>query len=176
MNRKSDAIYAVVKDFKHRGVPIDGVGLQMHVPMLDADMPAIAAAASSNIARLTALGVQVHISELDVALAGDSSGRASAGRLETPGRGLLQHRKGMPGQSGLHRDPDLGIHRQVLLDWISFAWRSWARAAFRSSVAAQSSLPRGVGGTLGWTSPCSLREMPSCSPRLRRLQRPRLHL
>ena len=64
MNRKSDAIYAMIKDFKRRGIPIDGVGLQMHIPLLDADIPAIAA----NIARLTALGVQVHITELDVSL------------------------------------------------------------------------------------------------------------
>lgn len=64
MNRKSDLIYAMVKDFKRRGVPIDGVGLQLHVSALDADVPAIAA----NIARLTALGVQVHITEFDVSL------------------------------------------------------------------------------------------------------------
>jgi endo-1,4-beta-xylanase len=64
MNRKSDAIYAMVKDFKRLGVPIDGVGLQMHVPALKADIPALTA----NIARLTALGVQVHITELDVSL------------------------------------------------------------------------------------------------------------
>ncbi len=74
MNRKSDAIYAMVKDFKSRGVPIDGVGLQMHVPTLDADIPAIAAGISSNIARLTALGLQVHITELDVSVPLDSSG------------------------------------------------------------------------------------------------------
>ncbi|MFY9950200.1 MAG: endo-1,4-beta-xylanase [Candidatus Sulfotelmatobacter sp.] len=72
MDRKSDAIYAMIKDFKRRGIPIDGVGLQMHIPLLDADIPAIAA----NIARLTALGVQVHITELDVSLALDTSGRA----------------------------------------------------------------------------------------------------
>jgi endo-1,4-beta-xylanase len=70
MNRKSDAIYAMVKDFKRRGVPIDGVGLQMHVPALTIDIAAIEA----NIARLTALGVQVHITELDVSLPVDSSG------------------------------------------------------------------------------------------------------
>jgi endo-1,4-beta-xylanase len=64
LNRKSDAIYAMVKGFKRRHVPIDGVGLQMHVPKLEADIPAIAA----NIARLAALGVQVHITELDVSL------------------------------------------------------------------------------------------------------------
>jgi endo-1,4-beta-xylanase len=71
MNHKSDAIYAMVKDFKRRGVPIDGVGLQMHVPALDADVPALAA----NIARLTALGVQVHITELDVSLPVSSDGQ-----------------------------------------------------------------------------------------------------
>jgi endo-1,4-beta-xylanase len=70
LNRKSDVIYAMVKDFKRRGVPIDGVGLQMHVPKLDADVAAI----SANIARLTALGVQVHITELDVSLPLDSNG------------------------------------------------------------------------------------------------------
>ncbi|MFZ0770819.1 MAG: endo-1,4-beta-xylanase [Candidatus Sulfotelmatobacter sp.] len=74
LNRKSDAIYAMIKDFKQRGVPIDGVGLQMHIPLLDADMPAI----SANIARLTALGVQVHITELDVSLPIDSNGNARA--------------------------------------------------------------------------------------------------
>jgi endo-1,4-beta-xylanase len=68
LNRKSDAIYAMVMDFKRHGVPIDGVGLQMHIPKLEADIPAIAA----NIARLTALGMQVHITELDVSLPLDS--------------------------------------------------------------------------------------------------------
>jgi endo-1,4-beta-xylanase len=76
-NRKSDAIYAMVKNFKRRGVPIDGVGLQMHIPLLDADVAAIAA----NIARLTALGVQVQITELDVSLPLDSSGQVQADDL-----------------------------------------------------------------------------------------------
>jgi endo-1,4-beta-xylanase len=71
MNRKSDAIYAMIKDFKRRGIPIDGVGLQMHIPLLDADIRAIAA----NIARLTALGVQVHITELDVSLPIETNGQ-----------------------------------------------------------------------------------------------------
>lgn len=31
LNKKSDAIYAMVKDFKQRGVPINGVGMQMHI-------------------------------------------------------------------------------------------------------------------------------------------------
>jgi endo-1,4-beta-xylanase len=72
-NRKSDAIYAMVKDFRSRGVPIDGVGLQMHIPQLNLDTAAVA----SNIARLTTLGVQVHITELDVSLPLDVNGMAS---------------------------------------------------------------------------------------------------
>jgi endo-1,4-beta-xylanase len=69
LNGKSDAIYAMVKDFKHRGVPIDGVGLQMHISKLDFDTEAVA----RNIARLAALGVQVHITELDVSLPLDAN-------------------------------------------------------------------------------------------------------
>ena len=77
LNRKSDAIYAMVKAFQQRDVPIDGVGLQMHISHLDLDTAAIA----SNIARLTALGLQVHITELDVSLPVDANGTASDGDL-----------------------------------------------------------------------------------------------
>jgi endo-1,4-beta-xylanase len=77
LGRKSDAIYAMVKDFKHRSVPIDGVGLQMHVAQLDLDTAAIA----TNIARLTALGLQVHITEFDVSLPLDAKGLASGDDL-----------------------------------------------------------------------------------------------
>lgn len=94
LNRKSDAIYAMVKDFKQRGVPIDGVGLQMHISRLDFDTAAVAA----NIARLTALGLQVHITELDVSLPVDSAGQASSEDLQRQadlyravGRACVQH-------------------------------------------------------------------------------------
>lgn len=70
MNTKSDAVYAMVKDFIRRGVPIDGVGLQTHISSLDFDASALA----QNIARLTALGLQVHITELDIALPIDAAG------------------------------------------------------------------------------------------------------
>ena len=78
MNRKSDAMYAMAKDFKRRGVPIDGVGLQMHISQLDFDRAGV----SANIARLTALGLQVHITELDVSLPVDSTGNASREDLQ----------------------------------------------------------------------------------------------
>ena len=78
VNAKSDAIYAMVRDFRQRGVPIDGVGLQMHISNLHADVASI----SANIKRFTALGVQVHITEMDVSLAVDANGNASPEDLQ----------------------------------------------------------------------------------------------
>jgi endo-1,4-beta-xylanase len=78
VNPKSDAIYAMVRDFRQRGVPIDGVGLQMHIANLHADVASI----SANIGRFAALGVQVHITEMDVALPVDAGGKARAEDLE----------------------------------------------------------------------------------------------
>ena len=73
LNAKSDAIYEMVRDFRKRGVPIDGVGLQMHIFDLNPDVDGI----RKNIARFAALGVQVHITELDVALPVSSDGVAT---------------------------------------------------------------------------------------------------
>jgi endo-1,4-beta-xylanase len=71
LNAKSDAIYSMVKDFKQRGVPIDGVGIQAHIFNLNTkDISSL----SENMARLVSLGVQVHITEMDVALPIDAKG------------------------------------------------------------------------------------------------------
>lgn len=78
VNQKSDAIYAMVRDFRRRGVPIDGVGFQMHVANLHIDIASI----SANIKRFAALGVQVHVTELDVALPVDAMGNARAEDLQ----------------------------------------------------------------------------------------------
>ncbi len=78
VNAKSDAIYAMVRDFRSRGVPIDGVGFQMHVTHMRADVASI----SANIQRFTALGVQVQITEMDVALPVDADGNASPDDLQ----------------------------------------------------------------------------------------------
>ncbi|MGA7560910.1 MAG: endo-1,4-beta-xylanase [Terriglobales bacterium] len=78
MNPKSDAIYAMVRNFRSRGVPIDGIGLQMHIANLRADVASI----SANIKRFTDLAVLVHITEMDVALPVNSEGNASAEDLQ----------------------------------------------------------------------------------------------
>jgi endo-1,4-beta-xylanase len=71
LNAKSNAIYAMVKDFKRRGVPIDGVGLQAHIFNLSTKE---ISSLSDNITRLTALGVEVHITEMDAGLPLDRKG------------------------------------------------------------------------------------------------------
>ena len=78
INAKSDAIYKMAQDFKTRGVPLDGIGLQMHLRARES-IPFESMAA--NIKRLTDLGLQVQITELDVRLPVDASGVASRGDL-----------------------------------------------------------------------------------------------
>jgi endo-1,4-beta-xylanase len=78
LNSKSDAIYDMVRDFRRRRVPIDGVNFQMHIANLQADVASI----SANIGRFTALGVQVHITEMDVALPVDAKGNPPPEDLE----------------------------------------------------------------------------------------------
>ncbi len=63
MNAKSKAIYEMAKDFKERGVPIDGIGLQMHIPF---DHHLSGRSIRRNIQQINDLGLQVHITELDV--------------------------------------------------------------------------------------------------------------
>jgi len=80
LNRKSDAIFALVKGLKERGVPIGGVGLQMHI---DARSYPSAADIAANIRRLADLGLQVNISEMDVQIrnvSGDAAAKVARQR------------------------------------------------------------------------------------------------
>ena len=89
---KSDALYVFVKDLKARGVPLDGVGFQMHIPLeayqymkypsrqtgsmrnatVPEGTPTTTEQLQSNIAqnfqRFNDLGLDVLITELDVAI------------------------------------------------------------------------------------------------------------
>jgi endo-1,4-beta-xylanase len=77
VNKKSDAIYAMAKDFKARGVPLDGVGFQAHVT-LKFDDPAKLGAFAKNLDRFAKLGLELHITELDVRLDDSSPASLSA--------------------------------------------------------------------------------------------------
>jgi endo-1,4-beta-xylanase len=63
LNQKSNRIYELVQGLRAQGVPIDGVGLQMHV---NGTSPPSDAAVASNMRRLAELGLLVNISEMDV--------------------------------------------------------------------------------------------------------------
>ncbi len=79
LNRKSDAIYNLVKGLRQQGL-VDGVGLQMHISA--ASVPA-AADIAANINRLAALGLRVNLSEMDVRirdLPGDTATRLQSQR------------------------------------------------------------------------------------------------
>jgi len=69
-NAKSNAVFAMVQDFKQRGVPIDCVGFQGH---FNAQSP-VPSDFQQNLQRFANLGVDVQITELDI----EGSGTAQA--------------------------------------------------------------------------------------------------
>jgi endo-1,4-beta-xylanase len=74
---KSDAVYAMARDFVARGVPLNGIGFQLHIdPNFDTttNMTSLA----QNIHRLGALGLEVHLTEIDVRLPDGTAGSLSA--------------------------------------------------------------------------------------------------
>ncbi len=62
-NDISDAMYAYIKDAKARGIPIDGIGMQMHI---DGTHPPMKDEVVSNMKRFGELGVEVYVTELDI--------------------------------------------------------------------------------------------------------------
>ncbi len=67
INGKSDAVYELVQRLLDRGVPIDGVGLQMHAYPANHHSRPDPASVGENIRRFTDLGLDVQVTEMDVA-------------------------------------------------------------------------------------------------------------
>jgi endo-1,4-beta-xylanase len=65
MNAKSNAVYAMAKDFVKRGVPLSGIGLQLHITPAFAQADALDEL-TKNLRRLAALGLEVQFTEVDV--------------------------------------------------------------------------------------------------------------
>jgi endo-1,4-beta-xylanase len=81
INPKSDAIFAMAKDFQSRGVPLDGIGFQMHINLTFND-PKTLSSFAANLKRFSDLGMEIHITELDVALdSADPANLAAQGAL-----------------------------------------------------------------------------------------------
>ena len=64
-NSKSDAVYTLVKQLLEQGVPITGVGFQSHLSLKNRPT---AQAMEQNLQRFADLGLEVAITELDVAI------------------------------------------------------------------------------------------------------------
>ena len=65
LGTKSDAVYIFVQNLLAKGIPIHGVGLQMHVSQDFAPAPQNVI---TNMQRFAALGLYIHVSEMDVRL------------------------------------------------------------------------------------------------------------
>jgi len=63
LNKKSDAVYSMARRLLNRDIPLHGIGLQTHI-RADTSLPPYHIA--RNIDRLDKLGLQVHITELDI--------------------------------------------------------------------------------------------------------------
>ena len=64
VNSKSNAVLAMAQDFVARGVPLNAIGLQMHVDENGVDLAGL----SSNMQRFANLGLSIYITEMDVRL------------------------------------------------------------------------------------------------------------
>jgi endo-1,4-beta-xylanase len=67
INPKSDAVYAMAKDFVQRGVPLSGIGFELHINPWFVD-PAALDSMAKNLKRLADLGLEVQFTEVDVRL------------------------------------------------------------------------------------------------------------
>jgi endo-1,4-beta-xylanase len=72
---KFQAVYDMVKDFVARAVPIDGVGFQMHI---DTNGCPTSAVLADHFQKIAALGLQVHITEMDVKIPDTSAASLQA--------------------------------------------------------------------------------------------------
>lgn len=74
-NEKADALYKIAKRLLDRGVPLHGIGFQLHEDIgKDSDgtyTPVTPAEFKANLKRFTDLGLEVRVSEIDVNIHGD---------------------------------------------------------------------------------------------------------
>jgi endo-1,4-beta-xylanase len=66
LNAKADSVYGLLSDFRARGVPVDGIGMQMH--LVAGQLPSLTEM-RQNFERFAALGLKIQITELDIRVA-----------------------------------------------------------------------------------------------------------
>jgi endo-1,4-beta-xylanase len=95
INKKSDAVYELVKDLMAKGVPVHGVGLQMHI---ENDKPIPTDQLRANIERLRDLGLRVDITEFDVRIPEPVDDRKLADQADTFAETLRDYLAAVPPQ------------------------------------------------------------------------------
>ena len=135
----SNRLYSIVRDLKARGVPIDGVGFQVHTNL--AGLPGDFVA---NMRRFRALGLDVAVTEADVALAVPPSA-ADLGRQASVYaqivRACLTVRCASLTFWGLHGRPVVDLRD---------AGRHGRRDAARRRTASQAGIPCRAARAAGW--------------------------
>ncbi|MDX1991081.1 MAG: endo-1,4-beta-xylanase [bacterium] len=66
-NPKSDAVFALLSSLRARGIPVHGVGFQSHLQLI---YPPNYDSMTVNMQRFAAVGLQIHLTELDVRIQG----------------------------------------------------------------------------------------------------------
>lgn len=79
---KREAMYSLVKSLKEKKIPIDGIGIQMHISIQSPSIPEI----RETIERFASLGVKVLVTELDVSIY-----ESPADAFIEPGPDILLH-------------------------------------------------------------------------------------
>lgn len=67
-NPKSDALYDLIKELKKKGIPVDGIGVQLH---LDTTKKPDFENIETNMKRFIDLGLEVQFTEIDVSIPGN---------------------------------------------------------------------------------------------------------
>lgn len=81
-NAKSDGLYRLARRLLERGVPLHGIGFQMHEDMTEEYQPVNAEAFRDNVQRFIDLGLEVRISEMDVNLHEEDSPERQVAQAE----------------------------------------------------------------------------------------------
>nr|MCU0394100.1 endo-1,4-beta-xylanase [Thermoflexibacter sp.] len=100
---KLNAVIAMAEDFKKRGIPIDGLGLQMHININTSDV-----GIQNAINESAKTGLKIHISELDIQLNPDNQ-NISQPTLEMLERQKIKYRTIVKAYNTLPANQKYGI-------------------------------------------------------------------